>query len=431
MEISEKEYRRILLHESAPAVETSRAIVAEAGVSLVREASQPDNGARRYSARILEADVWGSSGHYPTRTLSEAAKSRVFAAGIPVYLDHPGSTEAMDRPERSVRDMAGKLVTDAVMESDGLHAEIEFYPHMAPVVEAMAGDVGLSIRAFAEAEPGEAAGRKGMLITRITEALSVDVVTKAGAGGKLISLLESARGGTLTRETATDDERDSLTRVLPRRAWLRDFDPAARLVWFTRYDEPDDRSRTWQQAYTLTDGVATLTGSPVEVRVITTYQPITDPSSTPASEAGAPTTPASSAGANPQEHTMEITEADYATLTERANRADQLAAELAQLNARQAAEQRAVTPLAEANLPDTLSRRALAEALRDLKLTEAGVLDEEAFDTRLTETIKAETDLLAEITPDRKVTGFGAAESAPTSSSQPQVNPWGRQIKEA
>jgi hypothetical protein len=116
---------------------------------------------------------------------------RVVAA---VYIDHPTVTEQQERPARSVRDLAGRLVQDVTYQ-DGLYSTVEFFPHWAPIISAMKDDVGLSIRALAEAEPGEFGGRRETVITKITEALSVDVVTKAGAGGKLIGLLESARQG--------------------------------------------------------------------------------------------------------------------------------------------------------------------------------------------------------------------------------------------
>lgn len=156
---------------------------------------QSNDGSKRFRARIIEGNIWGSSGFYSNQVLQEAARDRVFNAGKAVFFDHPGLTEQEDRPNRSVRDLAGKLVTDAVFESDGLYADVEFYPHAAPIVAAMAEDIGLSIRAMAEVEQGETAGRRGNIIARLTEAVSVDLVTRAGAGGRLVNLLESAAQG--------------------------------------------------------------------------------------------------------------------------------------------------------------------------------------------------------------------------------------------
>lgn len=168
-------------------------------ITLVERAPQTSDGltknttGTKWRARIIASNVWGSSGYYSSAMLSEATTERVFSAGTPIYLDHPGVEEKHDRPERSVRDLAGKLDSDAVAEADGLYANITIYPHWAEVVEALAPDIGLSIRASAEVEEGEAEGRKGTIVKRLVEADSVDLVTKAGAGGRVISLIESAR----------------------------------------------------------------------------------------------------------------------------------------------------------------------------------------------------------------------------------------------
>jgi hypothetical protein len=146
---------------------------------------------RRFRARLIAGDIQGSSGYYPARMLAESAS--VFHAGLPVFLDHPSMTEASDRPERSVRDLAGKLTSNAVYERDGLYADIEVYPHMAPVIEAMAGDIGMSIRASGTVEASTQEGVRGPIVTSLVEAASVDFVTAAGAGGKVVALLESAR----------------------------------------------------------------------------------------------------------------------------------------------------------------------------------------------------------------------------------------------
>lgn len=410
---------RVLLQESATAVEAATTPLVEAGATLVPDPVQPTGGARRYSARILEADRWGSSGYYAATTLAEAAQRKVFAEGTQVFVNHPRYSDDMDQRNRDVHDLAGKLVTDAVMEADGLHAEIEFYPHYAHIVEAMKDDIGLSIMADGQAEVGEAAGRKGPLITRIESARSVDIVHKAGAGGKLISLLESAR----VAEAATEDERDMLQRALPQRSWLHDFDPTAGTAWFARYDDSNDRRRIWQQPYTVDGQTATFTGTPVEVRVVTTYQPLTgstDPSTTVV-ETATQNPPAGSAGVTPiKENHMEITEAEHAALTDRAARVDALEAELATRDARQAATERASKPLGESSLPESARVRVLREAITDLPLTEARALNEGEFDTRLTAAIEAEKAYIAGLTPEHRVTGFGtaAAPATPTNLSE-------------
>lgn len=147
---------------------------------------------KRWRAKIIEGDRWGSSAYYPKEVL-ERDGSRVFTAGLAMYLNHPTQTEGYDRPERSVSDMVGKLLTDAVYESDGLYADVEFYDSFVNEISEKHQDVGLSVRAHGLTEDAEMDGRYGPVLVALLAADSVDVVTKAGAGGKLTSILESDR----------------------------------------------------------------------------------------------------------------------------------------------------------------------------------------------------------------------------------------------
>ncbi len=172
-------------------------------VTLTEAATGTVKG-RRFRARLIAGDVQGSSGYYPAAMLRENAA--VFRAGLPVYLDHPGITEQHERPERSVRDLAGRLATEAVYERDGLYADVQVYPHWAPVIEAMADDIGMSIRAAGTVEASTRSGIRGPIVTALTEASSVDFVTQAGAGGRIVALLESARKGNLAPPFKKKDE---------------------------------------------------------------------------------------------------------------------------------------------------------------------------------------------------------------------------------
>lgn len=154
--------------------------------------ANPTSG-KKWSAKIIEAG-WGSSGYYPAEML-KAYGPVVFKKGTKVFMNHPSVSESTDRPERDVRNLIGRLSSDATFnESDNsLTSTIEFYTHVAPVIREMWEDVGLSIHAFGEANVGEAEGRQGPIIERLVAdpMTSVDVVTVAGAGGKFLSLLES------------------------------------------------------------------------------------------------------------------------------------------------------------------------------------------------------------------------------------------------
>jgi hypothetical protein len=171
---------------------------------------------RRYEAKIIESG-WGSSGYYGASMLAEYGP-RVFRSGTKVFMNHPSASESVDRPERDVHQLAGKLTTDAVFRESGLYAEIEFYSHYAPVIEEMMDDIGLSIHALGNAVDGEAEGRQGPIIESLVEDpfTSVDVVTVAGAGGKFVALLESYKrigeAAELVAEADTEGNGMSITK---------------------------------------------------------------------------------------------------------------------------------------------------------------------------------------------------------------------------
>jgi hypothetical protein len=157
----------------------------------------------KWRVKVIESG-WGSSGYYGADMLSEYGPV-VFKKGTKVFMNHPSVSEANDRPERDVHELAGKLVTDAYFDGSGLVADIQFYSHYAPIIKEMAEDVGLSIHALGEASVGEAEGREGPIIEALVAdpLTSVDVVTVAGAGGKFISLLESyTRKDAVTEQVA-------------------------------------------------------------------------------------------------------------------------------------------------------------------------------------------------------------------------------------
>lgn len=152
----------------------------------------------------------GSSGFYPAEVLRRDGAS-AFPAGTHVYLDHPSETEEIDRPERSVRDLAGFLVDEARFESGpdgtGLFARIQFIEDVKDRIKSLAEHVGLSIRAAGDVEESAT----GRIVRSITQGLSVDVVTRAGAGGRLVTMTESSKPEAppadkeeVVKESATD-----------------------------------------------------------------------------------------------------------------------------------------------------------------------------------------------------------------------------------
>lgn len=180
--------------------------------------------ARLIRARLIDSGH-GSSGYYPPATLEQAATDQIFHAGLHVYADHPTETEQADRPERSIRDIAGVLTTDATYDpaTQALEATIRLTPAWEHLVTALAADIGLSIRAHAETSDTP----QGLTIDRITHAESVDFVTRPGRGGKILTLLESARAaGALTPRPAHEEE-TPMPRTEPQPAQAAGAAPAA------------------------------------------------------------------------------------------------------------------------------------------------------------------------------------------------------------
>jgi len=145
----------------------------------------------------LIAPGWGSSGFYSADVLREDGPA-AWPAGTHMYLDHPTQSEAKERPERSVRDLAAVTVSTPEFREDGaagpgLYARASVLPQYSEVIDALAPHIGVSIRAHGSFKEGEAEGKTGRVITKIAKGESVDFVTKPGAGGKVLALMESVR----------------------------------------------------------------------------------------------------------------------------------------------------------------------------------------------------------------------------------------------
>lgn len=378
---------------------------------------------RRYRARLIEGDRWGSSGYY-SREMLERDGPQVWPAGTQIYMDHPGATEQRDRPERSVRDLAGKITTTPVYEADGLYADVEFYPHFAPVIEAMWEDVGMSIRAAGNAEMGERDGRTGPVITSLSEGVSVDVVTRAGAGGKLVALLESARATAheaLPGGLVADDLEQRLDDVLGPEAWVVDFTDEW-LVYRT-WDGGDERVLV-QQTYTSDEqGRITLTGTPTRVSRRVTYDALAEPTGTaqipPSSLAGV-AQEALQKEEDPMGH-IQVDEAEHKRLTEAAGKVATIEAER---DAATKKAEEALALIAEANTAADAAQAdrvigaagvrftALeAKGLRvDMPVDESGRLDVPAFERLVKE---AATEKAAESGAGRP-TGMGTISESNT-----------------
>lgn len=163
---------------------------------VIHESGRAKGDGKRRRAKLIAADVWGSSAYYPAAVLERDAED-VFVPGTKMYENHFTEAEEWERPEGDVAKLVGKLISHGVYEADnpegpGVYADVEFYDSYVPRINEIGEDVGLSVRGNGTSEEGEVAGRYGKIVTQLLNINSVDVVTAAGAGGKLISILESA-----------------------------------------------------------------------------------------------------------------------------------------------------------------------------------------------------------------------------------------------
>lgn len=168
----------------------SQETLRETAVLSTDPQSVPDKGI--WWSMIIEADVEGSSGFYPAEVLARDG-AKAFPAGTHIYFDHPSESEGMDRPERSVRDIAGYLLDDAKFaeteDGRGLFSRIQLTEQAKPLAKELYPVIGLSIRASGQIEE-TASGKR--IVRSIDHGLSVDLVTRAGAGGRLVAMTESA-----------------------------------------------------------------------------------------------------------------------------------------------------------------------------------------------------------------------------------------------
>lgn len=164
--------------------------------TLVTEAIEAAGTATPSAGGVFLIDLitpgWGSSGYYAAGVLEQAATDKVFASGTQMFINHQTGQERNDRPEGDLRDLAAVLVEDATWTGESLQAKARVFSPWRGVLDDMKEDIGVSIRASADIEFGEAEGRNGRIIAKLVEAQSVDFVTRAGRGGRIVEVLEAA-----------------------------------------------------------------------------------------------------------------------------------------------------------------------------------------------------------------------------------------------
>lgn len=386
--------------------------------------AQPPEQSGKMLAQIITPGT-GSSGTYPATVLEAAAKARLIKAGTPMYMDHPTESEAYERPGRSVRDMVAVFTEDARWTGDALVAEAQVFSPYRPLLSEMAPYIGLSIHGTGTISEG--------VVESLEVIDSVDFVTAAGRGGKVLQMMESARRETRTlSETSASDAERSIRDAVNQAysdskkqtyAWVRDYDPDQKLVYFEL--DVAGVCTTYQQTYEIrASGDVELAGDKAEVNQRTVYILVDATASesatpnVPRHAPGQPTTirentmPENEGATTPIEESkrreleekagrVDIAEAKLASETARADKAEQA---LAVETAKEYARDFGITRVRKANseLAGPVVEKIVAEAMREIPLTEAEKaadrrLDTEAFGARVDEARKEQELYLATV----------------------------------
>lgn len=247
-----------LLKANGYEIKTKEADTSSTNLAVTRESGAERSGTLVFRTRLVEAS-YKDDGIGPTKfrviLLKEGmgnsrdayyySREALISAvavfeGKKIYSDHPSLTDEETRPERSVRDILGYFESVSVEEQpDGcaaLMGDVNIMPdkpyEWARALLRNSVDyskkfpdkefVGLSINANGDAQEADInevlksapdgakeklskaleAGTKSVrVVSKIDEAVSCDLVTEAGAGGKIISLLEADKMKTKAKES--------------------------------------------------------------------------------------------------------------------------------------------------------------------------------------------------------------------------------------
>ena len=139
---------------------------------------------------------WGSSGFYSKEVLKNSA--RLYSAGVHMYLNHATASELKERPERDLNSLAGYLNKDGAWWDEngpmgaGLYQEAKVFPKHLEFIRTASKIIGVSHYVLGKTRTGIIDGRTGPIVESIDTVLSVDFVTRPGAGG---GIAESSRPG--------------------------------------------------------------------------------------------------------------------------------------------------------------------------------------------------------------------------------------------
>ncbi len=182
------------VYEPISPLEMAESLITGDTIPLIEKAIRDDGTT---TVKVISPG-WGSSGYYPADVLERDGPT-VFPAGTHMYIDHPTERERRELPERSTARLAAVTTSPATWQASGpagpgLYAETRVKSSQRQDLNDIADHIGVSIIASGTYELGEADGKKGKIIRSLTSGESIDFVTRPGAGGKIVSMMESRRG---------------------------------------------------------------------------------------------------------------------------------------------------------------------------------------------------------------------------------------------
>ncbi len=163
----------------------------------------------------------GTSGYY-TKEVLKRDGPKIFTPGTLMYINHATPAEEAARPEGDWNKLAAVTVGNAYWDDNGkdgpaLYAPAKVFSDYATQVAEKAPYTGVSIRASGSRDDKKiAADGKPGEITGLDYAESIDLVTKAGRGGKLLTearvwLTEAAKPANL--QEVSDMDAAELTKL--------------------------------------------------------------------------------------------------------------------------------------------------------------------------------------------------------------------------
>ncbi len=225
LDVAAKESATGYLHtESVTVTPAQEAEEAKTGLERLTESAQcfevdPDSadilreGASQATLPLIPVKIigpgWGNSGYYSADVLKRDGP-KLWEAGHHMYIDHATDAERKARPENSVKNLVGVLAekaawNDTGFNGPGLYSSIKPFSDHYTTLKEKGKYIGASINAYGKRVDGEAEGKKGKIVTELYASDSVDVVTKPGAGGALLT--ESQR----THDPGTGRGDDNMT----------------------------------------------------------------------------------------------------------------------------------------------------------------------------------------------------------------------------